>query len=122
MPLVWTFFFIRDAPHTNPTKDKYVLIVCQDSECHGFFVNSNIGQFIQKRPTLLASQVLIKAEDYSFLHHDSYIDCSQLFAFEDDHLGYGCGSVNENTKAAIKNAVGIAPTIDQKYQEIIALM
>jgi hypothetical protein len=39
MALLWTFYFVKNAPYTVPTKAKYVLIVCQDGECQGFFVN-----------------------------------------------------------------------------------
>jgi len=122
MPFVWTFFFIRNAQYTIPPKDKYVLVVCQDTECHAFFVNSKISRFIQNRPNMLACQVLLKASEYDFLQHDSYLNCSQLYAFDEMCFTYGRGTVLVHTKKEIKNAVAIATTIDQKYQEMIALM
>lgn len=39
-------------------------------------INSNINQFILKRPKLLALQVEISEEDYEFLNHKSYINCA----------------------------------------------
>jgi hypothetical protein len=71
---------------------------------------------------MLACQVKLKAIEYDFLQHDSYLDCSRLYSFDDSQFVYGRGTVNEGTKAAIKNAVATATTIDQKYQDIIALI
>lgn len=41
-------------------------------------INSKINQYILKRPQLLACQVEIKADDYDFLSHNSYINCASL--------------------------------------------
>lgn len=45
-------------------------------------INSEINQFIRKRQRLLERQILIKADDYNFLSHDSYINCAQPFKSE----------------------------------------
>lgn len=38
--------------------------------------------FIKKRQHLLERQFLIKADDYNFLSHDSFINCAQPFKSE----------------------------------------
>lgn len=40
-------------------------------------INSQINQYIMKRPKLLACQVELKGEDYDFLSYDSYANCAQ---------------------------------------------
>ncbi len=120
MPDVWHFFHVKNCPHTNPPKDKFTVIVCKDSECMGFFVNSHINKFIQKRPSMLACQVAVKASDYWFLSSDSYLDCSQLYPFDDILLVDGRGSVTEQTKAQIKQVVLNAKTIEKRYQKLIS--
>lgn len=40
-------------------------------------INSKINPFIQKRPKLMAGQVSIFKKDYTFLDHDSFINCAQ---------------------------------------------
>jgi len=40
-------------------------------------INSQINQFIQKRPHLLERQFEISDKNYSFLSHLSYVNCAQ---------------------------------------------
>lgn len=121
MSFVWCFSHVRNTCYTIPRKDKFVLIVCKDSNCMGFLVNTTISQFIRNRPYMLACQVALKASDYWFLRHDSYLDCSQLFSFDDDDLLDGRGPITDQTKAEVKKAVAIATTIEQRYQNLIAV-
>ncbi len=62
-------------------------------------INSEINLYIQRRPRMLACQVLLKGEDYSFLSHDSYANCAQpikakLESFMVDDMRY-CGLLSE---------------------------
>lgn len=61
-------------------------------------INSQINQYIMKRPNLLACQVELKVADYDFLDHNSYANCAQpirakLDLFMVDDLEY-CGLLN----------------------------
>lgn len=40
-------------------------------------INSQINQYILKRPRLLECQVELGGNDYDFLSHDSYANCAQ---------------------------------------------
>ncbi len=52
-------------------------------------INSAINPFIMRRPHLLSRQVLILNEKYSFLSHDSYVNCAQpLKGTSDFFKGY----------------------------------
>ena len=62
-------------------------------------INSEINQYIQKRPRMLSCQVELKSDDYDFLNHNSFANCAQpikarfdLFVVDD--MKY-CGRLNE---------------------------
>lgn len=62
-------------------------------------INSEINPYIQRRPRMLACQVLLKGRDYSFLSHDSYANCAQpikakLESFMVDEMRY-CGLLSD---------------------------
>lgn len=62
-------------------------------------INSEINQYIKRRPRMLSCQVLLKGDDYDFLSHDSFANCAQpikarLEAFMDSNMRY-CGLLNE---------------------------
>ena len=62
-------------------------------------INSEINQYIQRRPRMLSCQVPLKGDDYEFLTHDSYANCAQpikakLESFMEDDMKY-CGMLND---------------------------
>ena len=63
-------------------------------------INSQINQYIMKRPKLLACQVELKAEDYDFLSHDSYANCAQPIKARHDRFMINemeyCGLLKES--------------------------
>jgi len=120
MPDTWCIYHVKNCSHTRPSpKDKFVVIVCRDSTCRGFFINTRVHSFILKQPELLKSQVKIKVSDYNFLDYDSYIDCKDLYDFEDKELLDRRVPVNIITKAEIKKAVKGSKTIETRYQNLI---
>ena len=50
-----------------------------------FFINSNIHHMVESKPALFALQYGIKASDYPFLRHSSFIGCASLqeWAYDD---------------------------------------
>ena len=72
-------------------------------------INSQINQYIMKRPKMLACQVELKGKDYDFLSHDSYANCAQpikakLDLFMVDDLKY-CGLLNEQDLAQVQQQI-----------------
>ncbi len=63
---------------TNPHKEKYVLLASYDTPPLLFVINSEINSYKRSKPDLLNCQVQLKASDYDFLLHDSYVDCSKV--------------------------------------------
>jgi len=119
MSYVWDVFRVADCRHTNPPKNKLVLIVCEDVHCMGFLINSRIRPYVSRRPALLECQVMLSEADYGFLHRDSYLDCAQIRAFKTDELVVSVGQVNDEDKAEIKRVVAQAKTIAKRYKHLI---
>ena len=72
-------------------------------------INSQINQYIMKRPKLLACQVELKCADYDFLSHDSFANCAQpikakteLFMVND--LQY-CGLLKESDLSLVQQQI-----------------
>ncbi|MBQ9363839.1 MAG: hypothetical protein IJT97_10555 [Bacteroidaceae bacterium] len=69
-------------------------------------INSQINQYIMKRPQLLACQVELKAANYDFLSHDSYANCAQPIKakferFMIDDLKY-CGILKDSDLCQVR--------------------
>jgi len=120
MPRMWCIYHVKKSRHTKPIpKDKFVIIVCIDTNPWGFFINTGINQFIQKRPELLACQVSIKAASHECLDYDSYVDCTDLLPFEDTELTDIKDKVDQQTQSEIKKAVAKSKTLVVRHKKII---
>lgn len=99
--------------------NKFVAIVCRDSKFRGFLINTDINPHILDRPVLLTCQINIRASDYKFLDHNSYINCVDLLPFEENELSnFRCG-INIMTKAEIKKAVKESGLIEGCWEKLI---
>ena len=72
-------------------------------------INSQINQYIMKRPKLLACQVELKCADYDFLSHDSFANCAQPIKaktelFMVDDLKY-CGLLKESDLSLVQQEI-----------------
>ena len=78
-------------------------------------INSEINQYIQRRPRMLSCQVLLKCEDYEFLTHDSYANCAQpikakLESFMVGDMKY-CGLLNEADLEQVRQRIIASGTL-----------
>ena len=120
MPAVWRIYHVENCSHTRPApKDKFVAIVCRDLKLMGFLINSNVNRYIQKHPDLLACQAIIEASNHSCLGHDSYVDCVDLYSFEDAELADGRDPISKQARAKIEKAVANSKTIETRYKKLI---
>lgn len=85
----------------------------------GFLINTGIHPLIQKRPELLACQALIEKSHHRCLSHDSYVDCIDLYDFEDEELVEGAVPISEQAMLRIKEAVDKSKTIEKRYKKLI---
>ena len=111
---------LRTVPIHGPTpKDKLVAIVCRDLKPMGFLINSGVNRYIQKQPDLLACQAVIEASSHRCLDHDSYVDCVDLYPFEDAELVDGRDPISKQARAEIEKAVANSKTIEKRYKKLI---
>lgn len=118
MVALWHIYHVKNCQHTSPPKDKYVAIVCSGPNPHGFLINSRVSPFIKNRPNLLASQVLVTAERYGFLGHDSHINCGRLFSFKERDIK-PIQKIQNNTRKEIKEVVSASKLIEPIYKKLI---
>lgn len=117
----WWIYFVPRCSYTRPEpKDKLVVIVCRDDYPRGFLINTSVDPWIRIDPGKLASQVRITVDEHpSSLDHDSYVDCLDLYRFEDFELSQPREKVSANAKSAIIAAVGQSKTIVRRYGKLI---
>lgn len=78
-------------------------------------INSEINQYIQRRPRMPSCQVPLKSTDYEFLSHDSFANCAQpikakLESFMVDDMKY-CGLLNENDLSQVQQRIIASGTL-----------
>lgn len=115
---------------TDPPKDKYLLLLSSGVTPRSllFLINSRIHPYIQRHPDLLNCQVLLGASDYSFLSHDSFIDCSRVIDHFDcsairdqlvNDIGRIKGELHRDTRREIIQVVQVARTVSPHHKRLI---
>ena len=116
----WEIFYIQSCRYAKPNpKDKFVLIAYIDPFSHGFFINSSINNYIVKRPYLLSCEAKILSSQHHFLNHDSYVDCREIFRFDDSELTNTRGVLSADGQAEVINAVASCPVLEQIHKNRI---
>ncbi len=125
-------FLYLHCDFTIPPKEKH-LVVCyqEEAEVCFFVINSSINEFIRRNIALLECQVEIACSEYSFLDHNSYINCAEIIKLTlEDTLSQLEGNIsrihgitNENTTGEIIRAVERSKTlsVNEKIKIIAAL-
>ena len=109
-------------------KDKYHIIVgFNESELitASVRINSEVNSNVFRNPYLRSLCHLIKQEKYSFLKHDSFIDCSNLKEWPDHILkarlknypGSHEGNIEEKEFDTIRSILSTARTIPPKKRK-----
>ena len=118
MVALWHIYHINKCRYTTPLKDKFVAVVCTNPNPHGFLINTGIAPFVKKRPDFLACQVMIEVSRYSFLAHNSYIDCSRLRSFKSGEL-HSIQGINNNTRRGIRRVVSASRLLAPVHKKLI---
>ncbi|MDK9725847.1 MAG: hypothetical protein OEL88_13295 [Sterolibacteriaceae bacterium MAG5] len=103
------------------TKPKFLILVGdRDPDYLTFIVNSEVNQFVAKRPHLAQCQVTIDAANHGFLRHDSQVACHEVLALKrtdvvrelsgnlDGIKGQISQAVRDQIVAAVKFAVTLS--------------
>jgi hypothetical protein len=117
---LWDVYYVFTT-HTKPfPKNKFIVIVCFETNPMGFLINSRINQFVQKRPRLMPCEVKIEQSSHTFLAHDSFLDCRDLFPFPASELTDLKGTIDEATRIKILAGVAACPVLPRNYKDLIA--
>jgi len=93
-----------------------------------FLINSEIHALIEKSPALKACQVTLKQSVYTFLDHDSYLNCAKVFQDLSSHElvnrlvqneGSYIGHLNADEILQVIEAVNSAPTLSAEEKDLI---
>lgn len=116
----WQVYYVTNCVHTKPhPKNKFVMIACIDEYPMGFLINSRINLYVQNRPNLLVCQALISRSRHSFLHHDSYIDCRDIFDFPNSWLDNYMGSIDKLERERVLESVRLCKVLPAYYKKLI---
>ena len=63
---------------TTPPKEKYFIVASHTGRPLLFIINSEIHPYVAKRPHLNQCQVQLSVQEYDFLDHDSFANCSKV--------------------------------------------
>lgn len=63
----------------RPQKWKFFVVAYVDPAVRYFIINSAPAAFQRNSPTLLRHQAELLAAEHGFLHHDSVLNCSEVF-------------------------------------------
>ena len=117
----WDVYHVLNCRHAQPIpKNKFVVIICFDPNPHGFFINSQINQFIRRRPRLLPCEVLLPANAHPFLRYDSWLDCQNLYDFQPNELTDHRGAIVSAVRVAVLQGVQNCPVL-RRYQKRLIL-
>jgi len=110
------------------TKDKFMVLAAVEPSPLLLVINSRIPRFIQGNPSLRACQVCLRASEYDFLDHDSYVNCTQVLdgisleaiveQFADD-VSRLKGELTAADRAQISAAVRRAPTVSPAHKQAV---
>lgn len=113
------FFFCQQA-QPDP-KEKFVVISYVEADWfYGFFINSEVKQFIIKQ-NLQPCMAPIARATHGFLSHNSWVDCTGAYTFPITLLTPETyrGALDQATIQAVLDAVTICPRIRTGQQKRI---
>jgi len=109
----------------GPPQDKICVTVCIDPKIWFFLISKKISKFKRERPELLERQVLIDSANHGFvLNQDSYINCTEIYAKNQEEVERQINSPNRNIRGnasteiiqKIITAVNGNPELPRKHQ------
>ena len=112
---------------TTPPKEKFLALACINPDPWFFIINSDINDYVRKKPYLEKCQVRIDVANHTFLDHDSYIDCTRLHRIPATEIHRQLGAdfnriktvLSQNVKANVIAAIKFARTLSQEEKASI---
>ena len=114
-------------PSITPPASKFAVIGCLEPKLILFLFNSELTEFKQSRPALMAGQLVVPVADHPCLRYDSWLDCAEPHGYSRDELNQ-CwikdrslvrGTVSPALRAQIVAVVQTSRTIPKKQIDMI---
>jgi len=115
-------YFEVEFPNQDGTvlkRNKYILIINIDHEdwFYGLIINTNIPNFVAKKPKLKVCTVGLRLFVYPFLELDCHVDCTKLHTFKKTNCTRSTlkGPLKEPTITEITEAFKECPVAENFY-------
>ncbi|MBW4053570.1 MAG: hypothetical protein HIU85_19335 [Proteobacteria bacterium] len=110
----------------NP-KHKYCVLACLEPRALLLLINSELTDYKQSQPDLMASQIEIDATSHSCLNYDSWLDCAESHYYDRDQLetefganrGIVVGHLSTTMQARVVDVVRRSRTLSKRDIERI---
>lgn len=109
-------------------KYKFFVVAYAEPKLRYFLINSHPAKFQRERQELLAHQIVLAAQDHSFLKHDSVLDCSEVLGgdsleelsakYDANHKVY-IGQIAPGPRAKLKTIVAGSKVLSQREKDAI---
>ena len=78
------FLYVQSLRNPKP---KYCVLASLEPRPLLFLINSELTNYKQAQPDLMAGQLEIDAQNHSFLRYDSWLDCAESHFYDRERLG-----------------------------------
>ena len=117
----WQIYHMLNCRHALPNpKHKYVAVAYVDIGIpHGFLINSDVNKYVRNNNNLFPCQAQILTTEHSFLRHDSWVDCQNLYEFTVSELTNLRGTLSEAAINYVLAAVQRCPVLLPAQKQVI---
>jgi hypothetical protein len=114
-------------PHITPPASKFAVIGCIDPKLILFLINSELTEFKQSKPDLMAGQLIVPVAEHPCLRYDSWLDCAEPHGYDRHALnvswandrGIKKGTISPVLRSQILSVVQTSRTIPKKQIDMI---
>lgn len=116
----WKVYYVRNCRHTTPPKNKYVITFKHSNDIYlGIFINSQMTDFAKRSNHIKPCIAQIKQETDTFLAHDSFVNCADVYTYSIEDLIQFEGYVSQEAQVEIKKAITRCPVMKFKWKTSI---
>lgn len=109
---------------TRPQKAKLALVVAVEPQCAiALLINSEPSEFILSKPDLLNQQLQLFLDEWCFLQHDSWLDCSSAHIFNQEDISSvrHVADASAALRSQVVQIVQTSRTLNRRSKTAVAL-
>jgi hypothetical protein len=116
----WQVYYVFCQQAKPNPKHKFVVVAhVNKTWCYAFFINSVINPFIANNPKLMPCEVALAASSHTFLQHDSFIDCRDVYTFPLTNMTDFRGQLDVSIIPNVLTAVSACPVLKRGQKKVI---